>query len=162
MLIDMAPPAFPVDGGRLGGRLCDLNPLPGRVHLLLPGAVRAPRLQGRTASEVLELAEANRRVIEPLLERYLKGPAPLLVINDLTIYLHAGTVRRLMEVIGRADTFLGNAYYGRFLHDDRGSGVSRREREAVEELMGHMDYVIHLPPRGDAQKMAARRRVEGG
>jgi hypothetical protein len=144
VLIDMAPPAIRTRGRRLGGHL-DLRRLPGNVYLLRPSAVAAPRIQGRTAAEVRALAEANRLAIEPLLERWLQYSVPVLMLNDLTIYLHAGPMERLVEVIRHAKTFIGNAYYGEFLRDDQGSGLSVRERDVIEALLPSMDYVIRLP-----------------
>jgi hypothetical protein len=119
--------------------------LPANVQLLRPSKIAAPRIQGRTAAEVRALAEANRLAIEPLLDRWLQLSVPILMLNDLTIYLHAGSWERIMEAIRRAKTFIGNAYYGEFLREDRGSGVSAREHDAVEALLPLMDYVIRLP-----------------
>jgi len=144
VLIDMAPPAMQRKGRKIGGHL-DARQLPKNVYLLRPSTIAAPRLQGRTTAEVRSLAEANREAIEPLFERWLQNSVPILLLNDLTMYLHAGNAERMLEVIGCARTFIGNAYYGDFLRDDRDSGVSAKERHAVEILMRSMDYVIRLP-----------------
>ena len=144
VLIDLAPPAIRTKGRKIGGHL-DFRRLPENVYLLRPSAIAAPRIQGRTPAEVRSLAEANRAAIEPLLERWLQHSVPVLMLNDLTIYLQAGSVERIVEAIRRAKTFIGNAYYGEILRDDHGSGLSARERVAVEFLLSSMDYVIRLP-----------------
>jgi hypothetical protein len=144
VLIDMAPPAMLTKGRKIGGHL-DLRRLPENLYLLRPSAIAAPRVQGRTPAEVRSLAEANRAAIEPLLERWFQHSVPVLMLNDLTIYLQAGSVERIVEAIRRAKTFIGNAYYGELLRDDHGSGLSVRERDAVELLLASMDYVIRLP-----------------
>jgi hypothetical protein len=144
VLIDMAPPVMQTKGRKIGGHL-DFRQLPANVYLLRPPAIAAPRIQGKTPTEVRAMAEANRAAIEPLIDRWLEHSVHVLMINDLTLYLHAGSVERIVEAIRRAKTFIGNAYYGELLRDDHGSALSVREREAVELLQRSMDYVIRLP-----------------
>lgn len=127
--IDMAPTAVPGFA-----RLSAYTRVVERVRYLAPPVVRAPRLEGRSAEEVLALAEENRVAIEPLLDAYLSDPTPALVINDLTIYLHAGSVDKILRCAENAETFLANAYSGRALSDDKGSGVTERERRLLEVL----------------------------
>jgi len=95
---------------------------------------RAPRIEGRDAEEELALARANAARAEALLKRYLEEPTPVLAVNDVTIYLHAGSLEFLLDVAERAEVFLATAYYGSRLRD-KGSGIAERERRAVEELM---------------------------
>lgn len=138
--IDMAPTTVPGVGARLSAYTDAVK----RIRYLAPPVVRAPRLEGRSAEEVLRLAEANRAAIEPLLELYLSSPTPVLVINDLTIYLHAGDVARVVRAMGAAETFLANAYGGTRLSDDKGSGLSERERRLLELLSKLVDLVVKL------------------
>lgn len=145
IVIDMAPPAMPMGKKTLGGRMNSLNSIPANIQFLVPTTIVPPRLRGTTAVEVQSLAEGNRAAIEPLLEHYLQNPTPLLIINDLTIYLHAGSIKRLLGVIQRAKTMIANAYYGEYLREDRGSQISARERTAMDELLPILDYVIRLP-----------------
>ncbi|MEM1641526.1 MAG: hypothetical protein QW448_02025 [Thermofilaceae archaeon] len=143
-VIDMAPTTVPG-----AARLSAYTSIVRRLRYLAPPTVRAPRLEGRTASEVLRLAEANRVVIEPLLDTFLSDPTPALVVNDLTIYLHAGSLEKLLSCISSAQTFLANAYRGVTLADDKGSGVTERERKLLEEVLRRVDMVVALRPLGN-------------
>ena len=143
-VIDMAPPTMEIRGLRAGGLLADYTPSVMEVRYLRPREVKAPRLTARTPREVLEYAEFNRRVIDQLLDAFLKEPTPILFVNDLSIYLQAGSLPRIIQVMEKAETFIANCYKGEALRDDLGTGLSRREREAVERLEGLMDLVVRL------------------
>ncbi|MGC9051936.1 hypothetical protein [Pyrobaculum sp.] len=99
---------------------------------------RAPRLEGRDAGEELALARENAERAAALIRQFLASPTPVLAVNDLTIYLHAGDPALVEEAIDAADVFIATAYYGSALRD-KGSGISGRERRAVEELMKRCD-----------------------
>lgn len=100
----------------------------------LTDVFRAPRLEGRDTGEELALARLNAERAVALIRQYLASPTPVLGINDLTIYLHAGDQALVDEAIRAADVFIATVYYGATLRD-KGSGISERERRAVEELM---------------------------
>lgn len=126
-IIDMAPTTLH-PGSRLSGYIEGLGPL----RYLSPRLVRAPRIEGRDAGEVLALAKLNAEAIDPLLDEYLSKPTALLVVNDLTIYLHAGSLEKAARCALTAETFLANAYRGSSLTAlDKGSGLSERERETL-------------------------------
>ena len=139
-VIDMAPPRRGGVGGRLRSYLPEIQ-----LRYLESREIIPPRLMGRTAEEVLAFAKANYEALRPLVYRFLEAPTKVLVINDLSIYLHAGPLDDILACIAKAETFLANSYYGRRLEDDKGSGLSARERSAVEALAKHMDLVIYLP-----------------
>lgn len=139
-LIDLAPKRI----GEFGGRVTDYLHQLGNTRLLVPAKVFAPRLSGKTREEVLLLAEKNREVIEPLLKELINKPTRMLFINDLTIYLHAGEPELLEKCIEVSETFVGTAYYGTKLQDDKGSGITFRERMLTERMMKKVDDVIFL------------------
>lgn len=141
-LIDMAPDRLSLEGREVGGRVSIQEKAGLRVYR--PTNVFAPRIQGRSREEVLRLAEENSNRIDEVLERYLKDPTPILFINDLTLYLHAGDLGKLERTIATAETFVGNAYKGKILLEDRGSGISARENLLLEVLETSMDKVIML------------------
>jgi len=139
-LIEMAPPRV----GRFGGRVSDYTGAVSRVRYLFSERVYTPRLSGRTAQEVEELARRNAELLRPLLLRYIESPTPILLINDVTMYLHAGEPELLLRALSLSETFVGTAYEGRLLEDDKGSGVTRREREGLELLKRAVDLVVRL------------------
>ncbi len=138
-VVDMAP-----ERAGVGLALTRYLSLPEGVRYLRPSGLRAPRLEGRNRDEVLELARHNARLIKPLLDLYRTRPTPVLVVNDLSIYLQSGPLEDIVSCLNLSRTFLGNAYYGSRLEEDAGSGLSVRERRLVEELMRLVDVVVRL------------------
>ncbi|NLC71313.1 MAG: hypothetical protein GX751_08145 [Desulfuromonadaceae bacterium] len=133
-VLDLAPDLYRGVGGKMV--------LPDHPRLrYLTTWITAPRLRGRDPAEVLELAEGNRRRIEMVLESYLASPAPILVINDVTLFLHAGSVERLMEVASTAATLLVNAYFG---EDFEEIALSLLERRKMELFLPFFDRVLRM------------------
>ena len=139
-VIDMAPKAREEIGGTLDSYTISVD----KVRYLKPWRIIPPRLTGRDAKEVLSYAKLNHQALKPLVEEYLKEPTKILLINDITIYLHAGDVEDLVKVIKASETFAATAYQGVRLRDDKGSGITEREREGLERLRKHVDEVVEL------------------
>ncbi len=114
-----------------------LGPVEGVVYRR-PSGLRAPRLEsGGDCRVMMELARVNARLTEAVLMEYIENPLPALVVNDLTIHVHAGDGDLVYETMEKARVFVANAYYGSRLRDD--CGLSERERRFVEELAGRVD-----------------------
>ena len=139
-IIDMAPE----DVRGVGGSIKRYMDVPESVVYLRPHNVFSPRLRGKNADDVLRMAELNRKVIEPLIDSYINNPTPILVINDITIYLHRGDLNKILRCIDLCDTFIGNAYYGSTIIEDHGSGITQRERNAIMELLKKVGFVVNL------------------
>jgi len=139
-VIDMAPE--PV--GNIGGKLCIYTTATSRVRYLVPEIVYTPRLSGKSKDEIITLAVRNAMNIKSCILEYLQAPSPILILNDLSMYLHAGDLVDIIECIEVANTFVGNGYYGTFFSEDYGSGISVRERVLMECLMRFMDSVYRL------------------
>lgn len=139
-VMDFAPSRRQIEGLMIGGTLSSLK----GVEYLRPPTVWAPRLDGKTKAEVLELAEKNALSIDILLQRFKKSPTPVLFINDLTIYFHAGSLENLLDVVRATETFVSNAYEGIQLAKDKGSGISDRERRLLRDFERYMDVIIDL------------------
>ncbi len=144
-VLDFAPPRSTFGPLSVGGRIKDYLPdVPCRAYEFSEG-IRAPRLEGKDADEVREIARRNAEITSTLIGRYLDSPTPCLFVNDLTIHLHAGDVGLLLRTIGRSETFVGSAYRGARLSPDHGSGVSRREADLLREVESLVDVSIPLP-----------------
>jgi hypothetical protein len=142
-VIDMAPEKRYFNEVAVGGRLADFMRTQVGLRVLVPARkVGAPRIEGRTASDVLRLAQLNAQSIDQLLDRYFASPSPILFMNDVSIYLQAGEPRRLLEVFASAKTMVANSYEGSALQDDHESGVSRHEREGLAVLKKAVDKVL--------------------
>ncbi len=133
-VLDLAPD--PVRG--IGGKLSFVKP-PGLLYLT--AQLAAPRLIGRDAAEIQGLASANARNIENLFAELERQPRNILFLNDVTLYLQAGSLQRLLGVLQNSSTRIINAYYGDSFAD---SELTRRERELTEALMAHSDTVTLL------------------
>lgn len=139
-IIDMAP----VRIRGVGGSVAEYTEAVLNVRYLKSEKVWAPRIVGKNREEVLKFAEENRRNIEPLIIAYLSNPTRILLVNDLTIYLHSGDVNRVIELADAAETFMATAYEGARLEDDKGSGITERERSLLNILKKKMDIVKKL------------------
>ncbi len=138
-VIDLGPEKYNV-GYRLQHYSMSIN----MVKTLTPKNLKAPRLEGKTAMDVIKIAEDNVKRIEPLFQRFISSPTPILIVNDLSIYLQAGPIETVLQLINKSDTFIANSYLGKKLSKDHGSGLSKRERKAVLILTAKMDRVIRL------------------
>jgi len=144
IVIDMAPRRRRVGKRFVGGRLKMPKGSAPRIKYFSPDQVFAPRLEGKNGKEVQELARANASELEKILEPILKMKKRMLFINDLTMFLHAGDVGLLIDAISETETFIGTAYKGKFLSNDKGSGIASRERTLLEKIEKCMDLVISL------------------
>ncbi|RLE73441.1 MAG: hypothetical protein DRJ37_00225 [Thermoprotei archaeon] len=139
-IIDMAPERK----HGVGGRIRDFLSQRLAVRYLAPSRIYPPRTLGRNKREVLEYAYMNYMALKSLIDRFIKEPTRILVINDLTIYLHAGPLEDIVECFEKSETLIANAYYGFKLIQDYGSGVTEREKKLLESLFPYMDKVVLL------------------
>jgi len=138
-LIEMAP-AFHDIGRPVEDHTSSVK----KVRYLKPEKIFPPRLLGRSSEEIVKYAEHNYRELKRLLEEYARNPTEILLINDLTLFLHAGDPEELLRVIELPATFAATAYEGAELKDDKGSGITRREKMGLNFLKKYMDLIIPL------------------
>jgi len=143
-LIDMAPPRKEGHEAMAGGRVRVPRPRLDRGRRFCPKGIARPRLEGRGREEVLRIAASNALLIAPCISAFCESPTEVLFVNDATMFLHAGDPALLLSAVSMASTFIGNAYSGAAIADDRGSGISAREAEALGRLETAMDVVIRL------------------
>jgi len=138
-VIEMAP-----NMGGVGGTVENYTRNVACVKYLKPWRIIPPRTMGRNREEVIRYARLNMLALKPLIEEYLRNPTEILLINDLTIYLHAGEVEDIIQLINISKTFTATAYEGEKLADDKGSGITDRERRSLDRLKGLVDEVLRL------------------
>jgi len=139
-VVDLAPKKV----GEIGGKLADYINLAGRVKYLSPKNVYAPRMAGASHEQVLQYAELNRKIMEPLLNKFIRSPTETLVINDVTLYFHSGELETVLKCARLAKTFLATAYYGSRLAEDLGTGISSKERQLTDKLATFMDLIVKI------------------
>ena len=142
-LIDFAPIPVSSCAKRVGRRITEYVDVE-QVKYLTSNSITAPRLTAKSADELVEIIEKNRRLTELLLKKYLISPTSILTINDVTIYLHAGKLDTIEKCVSKSESFIGNAYYGAFFKNDLETGVSAREKKLTEKLCRIMDNIISL------------------
>lgn len=127
----------------LGGKL-DLPLPPERISYFSP-LIIPPRLTGRSEEEIWQIAKQNFIKIEENLRLIQEQFWSLLVINDVTLYLHHGTAESLMGKVKNTATLLLNGYFGR--HFGR-SAFSKHEQQEMVKLLLLCDQIIFVPSRG--------------
>jgi len=139
-IIDLAPQKTE----KVGGKVTDYIDLINGVKYLSPEEVYTPRLAGTSPEEVRRYAELNRKIMEPLLNNFIKNPTEALIINDITLYFHIGTLEKVLKCLKLTNTFLATAYYGSKLAEDLGTGISAREKQLTDRLATFMDFVVKI------------------
>lgn len=134
-VIDMAPLNVKGIGGKMGAHLR-------RSAEYYTAEIMAPRLAGKTIDEVQLLAARNAGLIDGIFVEYLKKPGDVLFINDVSIYLQAGDLEKLLTYLKTTPTIIMNGYYGSSLG---GGDLGKREGQQMKALQERCDKVIRAP-----------------
>ena len=133
-LLDLAPTRTKGVGGKM--RLP-----PELQHTYYTADIVPPRLSSDDPDKQWDLARRNLQMIEELFASYLQAPSEILAINDVSLYLHAGSVERVLQVMSTSQVALVNGYYGAYWGD---SLLSQEEKTKMEELLQRCDRVKQL------------------
>ena len=139
-VIDLAPQRV----SEIGGKLTDYVNINSRVRYLSPENVYTPRLAGASPKQVLHYAELNRKNMEPVLRKFIQNVTEVLVLNDVTLYLHSGKLETVLKCVRLANTLLATAYYGSKLAEDLGTGISSKEKQLTDKLATSMDLTVKI------------------
>ena len=134
-VLDLAPdiPAGAAAEKGLPGAGGKLLPPEGCSILYLSGHFAAPRLASKTEEEALGKARRNRRIMGRLFRRLKNCPREILVVNDISMALQAGTTASLIRVLATAGTVVANGYRGERLG---GGKLTAREKARMTQLKG--------------------------
>ena len=137
-IVDMAPeiPEKLANERGLPGVGGKLMPPEGRDILYLGGRFEPPRLSSRTEKEAIEKARQNRRKIEGLFRKLDFQSRDILLVNDVSIYLQAGTAEKLTRWLDRAATVIANGYWGNMLG---GGTLTEQERTETAKLKSYSE-----------------------
>ena len=149
VIVDMAPeiPENLANEKGLVGVGGKLMPPEGHDILYLGGHFEPPRLSSKTEEEAMEKARQNRRIIDGLFRTLDLQSRDILLVNDVSIYLQAGTAENLIRWLDRAATVIANGYWGKRLG---GGTLTERERTETAKLKDYFEQkgrVLILEPR---------------
>ncbi len=133
IVLDMAPEEVKNIGGKMR------VPQDPNIHYVTT-QIRPPRLRAQNDAAALRIARENAAAIERnLFTRAESIPAEALIVNDVSLYLQAGSPKRLYQVMERFHTVILNGYLGNTFPDGQ---LTRIERKNMEWLIRHCDQVI--------------------
>lgn len=132
-LLDLAPETTQGIGGKMI--------LPGEDLLCLTCPIRPPRLTGKDEHQIQRLAEQNAKAIDILIDQTLAARRTILIINDASLYLQAGSPDRFISMIKTFPTVIINAYYG---HSFKPAPFTHTERKNIESLTPICNHLIRL------------------
>jgi hypothetical protein len=139
-VLDFAPKLAYINNMKIGGRIQDYYSNCKNCNLIpIEGEILPPRLNARNKKELYDILCHNHKKVTKVLDIFNDSPTKILVINDLSIYLHLGSKISLMDVIGKTDTFFGNAYYGSSINSDFSKLLSIKEKIRVEFLIKNIE-----------------------
>jgi len=140
-ILDFAPPHSIINNIKIGGKIKDFYKNSVKCNNLhFKGEIIPPRLNARNIKDLYENACKNYRKTFKILKSFNDNPTSILIINDISIYLHVGNKKLLIDSIQKANTFFGNSYYGSSIKTDFTTLVSLREKRLVEYLVKKIEY----------------------
>ena len=135
-ILDFAPNLMTIKKIKIGGKIQDFyeNSMTSK-NILFKGEIIPPRLKSSNKTELYQNACENFKKTSEILHLFKKDPTPILIINDISIYLHIGNIKLLLEAINKSNTFFGNSYYGSSIKRDYATLFSLREKRQVDYLI---------------------------
>lgn len=140
-ILDFAPTLNIIKDLKIGGKIKDFYENSAVCNnKYFKGDIIPPRLKARNKKELYELACKNYKKTYEILKSYNKNPTKVLIVNDISIYLHIGNKNLLLKAIAKSITFFGNSYYGTSIKSDFTKQFSLREKRLVEYLTKKIEY----------------------
>jgi hypothetical protein len=108
-----------------------LDAPPDSGALTIREQLEPPRLSSASEAEAMGKAARNKALIDAAWQRAGAGTRDILVANDISMYLQAGSADELVARFAAADTVIANGYFGERLG---GGELTRHERAQMERL----------------------------
>ncbi len=143
-VIDMAPeiPEEIAIGRGLKGVGGKLVPEGWDDVIYLAATLHPPRLSSKSEDEALTVASENREKADRLFEEFRSSDRDMLFLNDVSMYLQAGSADKLLRYTVPASTLIANGYYGSKL----GAGIlSARETAEMDRLIAAFPHHLRMP-----------------
>ncbi len=135
-ILDFAPKLAFFKNLKIGGRIQDYyNESIKCKNFIFEGEIIPPRLKSKSKSELYKNICSNYEIISKILKKFKENPTDFLIINDISIYLHLGSKRYILETIFKVNTFFGNSYYGTSIKSKFPTLLSINEKKKVNFLI---------------------------
>ncbi|NVM45573.1 MAG: hypothetical protein HWN79_11715 [Candidatus Lokiarchaeota archaeon] len=139
-VLDFAPKLAYVNKLKIGGRIQDYYSNSKKCNIIaFKGEIIPPRINARNQKELFGLLCHNHKKVVKILDIFNANPTEILIINDISIYLHLGSKKYLMDTISKTKTFFGNAYYGSSISSKFSKLLSIKEKIRVEFLIKNIE-----------------------
>ncbi len=140
-ILDFAPNLNIIKNVKIGGKIIDFYKKSAICNnICFEGDIIPPRLNAKNRKELYKNACKNYIKTYGTLKKFKDNPTEILIVNDISIYLHIGNKKLLTDSIKKSNTFLGNSYYGTSIKSDFSTHFSLREKRLVEYLIKKMEY----------------------
>lgn len=140
-ILDFGPKLFKFYGIKIGGRIEDFYPQSLKCNNIgFIGEIIPPRLRASNKEQLYDNACKNYEKTSEALKKFNDNPTSVLIINDVSIYLHLGSRHHLLDTIKKSNTFFGNSYYGTSINQDFAKLFSLKEKRMIEFLMKNVDF----------------------
>ncbi|MEJ2250512.1 MAG: hypothetical protein P8Y97_12775 [Candidatus Lokiarchaeota archaeon] len=145
-ILDFAPKLKIIGGMKIGGRIYDYYKYnQSCITPKIENEIIPPRLKSRNKKDLCKNALHNYNITQKLLEQYYEFPTDVLLINDISIYLHLGNKKFFLDSINKSKTFLGNIYYGDSIgKKEIFSLFNLKEKKYADNLIKKANYSFHL------------------
>ena len=139
-ILDFAPNLLKIKNLKIGGKIQDFYGDSTKCkNLTFKGEIIPPRFKSSNKTELYQNACENFNKTSKILNSFNEEPTPILIINDISIFLHMGSLKLLLRAINKSSTFFGNSYYGSSIKRDFANLFSRREKRQVENLIKEVE-----------------------
>ena len=106
-ILDFAPPQSCIKDIKIGGKIEDFYRNSDKCNCFyFEGEIIPPRLNARDIKEVYKNACENFKKTHKILKEFNNNSTSILIINDISIYLHIGNKKLLIDSIKKAKLFL--------------------------------------------------------
>ena len=140
-ILDFGPKLFKYYGIKIGGRIEDFFPQSLKCNNIgFRGEIIPPRLRASNKEQLYNNACKNYERTSEIVEKFNDNPTSILIINDISIYLHLGSKYHLLDTIKNSDTFFGNTYYGMSIKQDFAKLFSLKEKRRIEFLLKNVEF----------------------
>jgi len=144
-ILEFAPNLQYIDDFKIGGKIKDYYENSTLCHYLdTEKEIIPPRLNASNKKELYDNACHNYKQTKSVLRKFLNKSSPIVLINDVSIFLHLGNRNDLLKIINASQTFFGNSYYGKNISQraEFANLFSLKEYMKVKHLQKYFDKSI--------------------